>query len=193
MQLARWVFWDAQQQTRTILVDAAKDAVRVDGQTLRVDERETLACDALLFPLAIARSSPPEAVRTFEHVVLSFAPSVAADKAIGSEAEAPPLLLHYGELLATWAALCPRVGLALESIEAVEFGRVRVALAPASNAGQADAVTALALLAVALEELCAQRGLVANGMRVDSIVGNEGVGAGHWGVHLAKTVVSAEA
>lgn len=190
MQLARWVFWDAHGRPRTILVDAANEATRVEGVTLRVDASETLVSDGLLFPLAIARETPRENVRAFERAVLSFSPAVDAEKAVGREAEGPALLLHYGELLATWAGLCPAVGLSLDAIEAVEFGRVSIALSPSDARQGTDAGVALGLLAVALEELCAQRGLVANGMRLDEVSGDETLVPGHWGIHLAKSVAS---
>ncbi len=190
MNLERWMCWDKDGRTRTLLVPAGKQDVTVDGLTFSVFDDERLKSSALAFSLAIARTSANPHRRRFERVALSFSPNVAEGKQLAGDGEEGTLLLHYSELFSTWASLVEGVGLTVETMEEVEFGRIAITLSAANASVQSDHATALALLAVALDELALQRGLVAKGTRIDAVTPPSFAAVGQWGVHLAKAPVA---
>ena len=192
MRFERWIVPRAGQAERSLLVPEGPREVDLGGGRTAVALGPAIGAASLAQPLrmAIEKSSAPLDVSplAFMPVTLSFSPVLPTPSPSLSD-ESSHVLLHFSELLTTWARLVPEVGAHLVSIEAVEFGRIELRLTASHDDSSGEPLAwdqgvSLALLAVALDELALQRGLAAKALRLDTASSTFQAGVA-WVAHLA--------
>ncbi len=192
MALERWIIPQKSGRHRTLLVPEGAVRVQTSGDVEAMADGPAVGAAELAHPLRLARTGTAPAIKRRGPVTLSFSVGAVAGATLPMDDDEDPAsrLLHYGELCGAFAAVLSELHLDLVAIEAVDFGRLQIEVDGRHEATR-DVGAALGLAAIALEELATQRGLRANGLRVEQAPHDIAGPKTPWGAHLAADVVVA--